>query len=335
MYTRDPPRYTPHADHVQAERVPPAEASLDDATALAALRSGDAEQIRRVVTAWTPSMLRVARVHTRSDALAEDVVQDSWITVLTSLDKFEGRSALRTWVLGIVVNRARRAGVRERRVLPFSATGMADRADLRAAAVDGARFGPDGAWVSPPVHWEEWPEERLAATELRDVIEAALTTLPMRQRAVVTVRDILGLSAEDVEALYGLSAANQRVLLHRARAKLRTVVERYAAGEPVEGAITPLGIRGRAARPPRGDSAIACKQLVELVDDYLDGSLRDELRSKVVEHLPSCEHCDGYVDQVRRVLDVTSGLSGDAGDDVLMRLLDAVRGTRPSSITAA
>jgi RNA polymerase sigma-70 factor, ECF subfamily len=325
---------------VQAGGVPPVDAGPDDggltdAGALAALRSGDPGQIRRVVEAWTPAMLRLARVHTRSETLAEDVVQDSWITVLTKLETFEGRSALKTWVLGIVVNRARRAGVRERRVLPFSAAGFADRADLNAPAVDPARFGPDGGWVSPPLDWEDWPEERLAASELRDVIEAALTTLPMRQRAVVTVRDILGLSADDVEALYGLSAANQRVLLHRARAKLRAAVERYAAGEPVEGAITPEKFHGRAARPPKPGAAIACRQLVELVDDYRDNSLQEELRAKILEHLPGCDHCNGYVDQVRRVLDVTSGLSMNADDAVVMRLLAAVRGTHDPSTTAA
>jgi RNA polymerase sigma factor (sigma-70 family) len=230
-------------------------------------------------------------------------------------------------VYGIVVNKARRAGVRERRLLPFSAAGLAERADLRAPAVEPERFGADGGWVSPPVHWEGFPEEQLAAAELRMVVEAALTTLPIRQRAVVTARDVLGLSAMDVAVLYRLSEGNQRVLLHRARAKLRGVVERYAAGEPVEGSITAPRPRGRAVAVPAGDGALACRQLVELVDDYLDASLDPGLRVRVEEHLSGCDHCRGYVEQVRRVLDVTALLDmPEPGAAPFTRLLDALRG---------
>lgn len=200
----------------------PVEAALDDASAIAALQRRDEAGVAQLVTAWTPSMLRLARAHTSCDASAEDAVQDAWVTVLSQIERFESRSALRTWVLGIVINTARRAGGRERRTIPFSATSRAERDDERAPAVDPARFhARAGHWASPPLRWDLLPEEQLTAGELRGVIDTALAALPGRQRAVMIARDVLGLSGEEVGELYELSDGNQRVLLHRARSKVR------------------------------------------------------------------------------------------------------------------
>jgi len=154
-------------------------------------------------------------------------VQDTWLTVLDKLDGFEGRSTLKTWVCGILVNKARRHGVREARTLPFSSD--------RGPAVDRARFcsrrsdGTTGTWSDPPVRWDHLPEHRLARKELRRVIDAAVAALPTRQREVITARDVVGMDAAEVALVLGLSNGNQRVLLHRARSKVRAALERYAA----------------------------------------------------------------------------------------------------------
>lgn len=307
----------------------------DDASAIAALRSRNEVVVGQVVAAWTPGMLRLARAHTTSDAAAEDVVQDVWVTVLTKLDSFEGRSALRTWVLGIVVNTARGAGRRERRTLPFSAAWRTEREDGRTPAVDPTRFDArSGAWALPPLRWDLLPEEQLAAAELRAVIDTALAALPARQRTVMTARDFLGLSVAEVAALYGLSDGNQRVLLHRARSKVRAVVEHYAAtsiGVPAPAAAIPerafltgSASRRRPARPSRHEP-VACRQLVELVTDYFEGALDPALRNLVEAHLADCHDCNGYVAQVRRMLDVTANLAPTATPEFIAQLAVALR----------
>lgn len=332
----------------------------------AGVRDRDRAVVDRLVTELTPAMLRLARAHTGSQAGAEDVVQDAWITVLTGIERFEGRSALRTWVLGIVVHKARRAAAYDRRLVPLSAAWRDDRRERRAPAVDPDRFAAaggtqrPGTWVDPPRRWDLLPESQLAATELRRVFEAALSELPVRQRAVLTARDVLGLSAEDVAGLYGLSEGNQRVLLHRGRSRVRAAVEQYVAGSPEEAAVpTPPdlpalsrrtmpprtsavpapgsagqptgGLRPAGARAPRPGpgQAVVCQQLVELVDDYLDGALDPDLRRRVEEHLAGCDGCSGYVAQVARLLDLTGTLVAPAPPALVARLTAALR--RPAS----
>lgn len=198
------------------------------------LRSGDEALFRELVVQFNPVLTRLARTCTATDAGAQDAVQDTWLVVLDGLDGFEGRSSFKTWVCAILVNKARRSGVREARTLPFSSAWREDR----APAVDPARFhghdgpGDAGTWSSPPVPWGQLPEDHLAARELRMVIDASIAALPTRQREVMTARDVVGLDAAETAVLFGLTEGNQRVLLHRARSKVRAAVEQYTAGVP-------------------------------------------------------------------------------------------------------
>jgi RNA polymerase sigma-70 factor, ECF subfamily len=204
----------------------------EDGQLVAALRAGDEDAYRRVVTEWHPMMLRVAQIFVPSRAVAEEVVQETWLRVLGALDRFEGRSSLRTWVFRILVNTAKTRAQREGRVVPFSA--LDDPGRIPEAAVEADRFlGPDherfpGHWSSPP---RALPEERLLAAETRDVIAAAIDELPAAQRAVITLRDVAGWEAEDVCNALDVSEVNQRVLLHRARAKVRRALEDYLVPE--------------------------------------------------------------------------------------------------------
>ena len=203
-----------------------------DTDLMARLRAGDEETFRQLVVRWSPAMLRVARTFVGTAQSAEDVVQDAWVGVLRGLDRFEGRSSLRSWVFTIVINRARTHGVREARTVVWSTLGAED-AD-HGPTVDPARFqGPDGRypghWTSAgaPHRWDETPERSTLTKEAIALVEAALERLPPRQRLVVTLRDVEGLTAEETCDALGLTAANQRVLLHRARAVLRSHLERY------------------------------------------------------------------------------------------------------------
>jgi RNA polymerase sigma-70 factor, ECF subfamily len=202
-----------------------------DAQLVAALRAGDEETFRMLVLMWNPSMLRVAQIFVPSRAIAEDVVGETWLRVLGALDRFEGRSSLKTWVFRILVNTAKTRAQREGRSLPFSA--LHNPASVPEAAVDPDRFLPEddarhpGAWASPP---RELPEERLLAGETRERIAAAIDALPPSQRAVISLRDVEGWSADEVRNALDLSEVNQRVLLHRARAKVRRDLEEYLNG---------------------------------------------------------------------------------------------------------
>jgi RNA polymerase sigma-70 factor (ECF subfamily) len=157
-----------------------------------------------------------------SRAVAEEVVQETWLAVLTGIERFEGRSSLKTWLFRILTNKAKTRGQREGRTLPFSS--FAADGDEDETAVPVERFARGGAWATPP---RGVPEERLLAAETRDRVEQAISSLPPNQRAVITLRDVEGLSAEEACNVLGLSETNQRVLLHRARAKVRTALERY------------------------------------------------------------------------------------------------------------
>ena len=200
----------------------------DDASVVAALRRGDEAAFTELVTAYSSSLLRLAQDFVRTRAIAEEVVQETWLAVLNGIDRFEGRSSLKTWLYRILVNKAKTRGVREARTVPFSAleTEGEDR------AVPEERFrGPDdqwpGHWASPPVPLDTVPDARLLAREARQRILQALETLPDSQRLVVTLRDVAGCEPEEVCDALGLSEVNQRVLLHRGRAKLRAALEQY------------------------------------------------------------------------------------------------------------
>lgn len=203
-----------------------------DAKLVAALRAGDEDAFRRIVVDWHPMLLRVAQIFVPSRAVAEEVVQEAWLRVLGALDRFEGRSSLRTWVFRILVNTAKTRAEREGRIVPFSA--LNDPGRIPEPAVDPDRFLDadherfPGHWASPP---RALPEERLLAAETRDVIAAAIDELPAAQRAVISLRDVAGWDSADVCNALDLSEVNQRVLLHRARAKVRRALEDYLAPE--------------------------------------------------------------------------------------------------------
>ena len=201
-----------------------------DERILAALRAGDEEAFGKLVREWHSSLLRVAQIFVPSRAVAEEVVQETWLRVLGALDRFEGRSSLKTWVFRILVNTAKTRAQREGRSIPFSA--LQDAARVPEAAVEPERFLPDdhpqhpGGWASLP---RDLPEERLLAAETRDVIAAAIEQLPANQRAVISLRDVEGWSSEEVRNALDISEVNQRVLLHRARSRVRRALEEYIA----------------------------------------------------------------------------------------------------------
>jgi RNA polymerase sigma-70 factor (ECF subfamily) len=183
-------------------------------------------------------MLRIASLYTPSRAVAEDVVQETWLGVLQGLDRFEGRSSLKTWIFRILTNRAKTRGQRERRSIPFSALAGAET-NSDEPAVDPSRFQGDDehfarGWASPPASWEEVPEDRLLSTETLSKVDEAIAALPEMQRIVITLRDIEGWSSQEVCNLLDISETNQRVLLHRARSKVRRALEKYLDTEQDE-----------------------------------------------------------------------------------------------------
>jgi RNA polymerase sigma-70 factor (ECF subfamily) len=204
--------------------------SADDLELLARLRRGDEAAFTQLVERLHGPMLRVAMIHVGNRAVAEEVAQDAWVGVLAQLDRFEGRSSLRTWVLRIVANRARTRAVRERRTLPFSSLDGA--AEPGRLAVEPERFLPAGHrwaghWASPPRSWGDVPEERLLSAETRAEVGRAVELLPPAQRAVITLRDVEGMTAAETCELLELTEGNQRVLLHRARSRVRRALDRY------------------------------------------------------------------------------------------------------------
>ena len=181
-----------------------------------------------------PAMLRVALMYVSTRAVAEDVVQDAWVGVLKGLDGFEGRSSLRTWIFRILVNTAKTRGQREARSIPFSSVWTAD--PDAEPSVDPSRFLPpghpaSGRWAEPPVGWESSPEERLLSKETLAEVSRAIDALPPNQREVIRMRDVLGWPSADVRNALDISETNQRVLLHRARAKVRRALEAYLGAE--------------------------------------------------------------------------------------------------------
>jgi RNA polymerase sigma-70 factor (ECF subfamily) len=202
-----------------------------------ALRSRDEDAFTTLVDRHYTSLLRVARMYVPSQAVAEEVVQETWIAVLRGIDGFQGRSSFKTWLFSILVNIAKTRGQREGRSLPFASV-WDPASDAEGRSVDPDRFlppdhptGPNG-WALGPTSWPA-PEEDLLAGETRQVILDAVERLPPAQREVITLRDIEGWSSEDARNALGLSETNQRVLLHRARSKVRRALEAYfGAVEP-------------------------------------------------------------------------------------------------------
>jgi RNA polymerase sigma-70 factor (ECF subfamily) len=199
-----------------------------DSQIVAAILNGDEAAFEALVRRYHESMVRIAITFVRSRAVAEEVAQETWIAMLNGLEGFEGRAPLRTWLFRILTKRAITRGVREQRTVPFSAL-----ADDDEAVVPAERFlGADhplypGHWATPPRRWDELPEARLLARETREQVLAAVDELPPAQRAVIVLRDLQELDAAEVCELLDLSDGNQRVLLHRARAKVRAALEAY------------------------------------------------------------------------------------------------------------
>jgi len=213
------------------------EAGLQDRTAaeetelLARLRAGDERAFEALVERHYPTMLAVARHYVNTRAVAEEVVQEAWLGVLKGIDRFEGRSSLRTWILRILVNTAKTRGVREARSFPFAS--LAPKGDEAAVEPERFRSADDpfpGHWRAYPGNWQRLPDEALADRETLDVVLATIHQLPPPQRIVITMRDIQGCDSEEVCEALDVSEGNQRVLLHRARSKVRTALERHLDG---------------------------------------------------------------------------------------------------------
>src|SRR3989442_6189164 len=217
--------------HIAGSQSPGSVVSEEDLRLVEALRSGNESAFVSLIDMYHSSMLRLAMVFVPSNAVAEEVVQEAWMGVLQGLNRFEGRSSLKTWIFRILTNRAKTRAHREGRSVPFSSLPEFN-SDLPEPAVDPDRFkGPDqqwpGHWISFPRSWDEIPEERMLSQETLTRIQDAIDALPPGQREVITLRDIEGCPSSETCNLLGVSEANQRVLLHRARSRVRRALERY------------------------------------------------------------------------------------------------------------
>jgi RNA polymerase sigma-70 factor, ECF subfamily len=203
--------------------VPPTTADPD----LTAIKSGDEVAFEAIISRYHGPLMRLAMAYVRDVGLAEDVVQETWLTCLRSLDRFEGRSSLKTWVFGILMNIARARRRKESRIMPFATLFRRDDSDSHKPTVEPRRFGANGLWGSPPDSWSNLPEEKLINREVLDRVKRAIEALPERQKEVVVLRDVAGMDASEVCDLLSISAANQRVRLHRGRAAVRKMLEDY------------------------------------------------------------------------------------------------------------
>jgi RNA polymerase sigma-70 factor (ECF subfamily) len=196
-----------------------------------ALRNGDEKAFGELVERYHSSLLRVAMTYVKDRSVAEEVVQETWLGVIHGLERFEGRSRLKTWIFRILTNRAKTRAVRESRTVPFSSLPSGEGDD--GPSVEPERFLAAGEsrwaghWASPPQSWDDLPEGRLVSKETLGVIRSAIDALPPTQAHVITLRDVEGWSSDEVCALLDISDANQRVLLHRARSKVRRELEEY------------------------------------------------------------------------------------------------------------
>ena len=202
----------------------------DDAVLAKALAARDRDAFAFLLDRYHSPLLRLAGQYVPSRAVAEEVVQETWLAVIQGIHRFEGRSSVKTWLFSILVNLARTRGVKEQRSIPFSATATIDGNEPAVEAGRFRRFRKAGSWKQPPVPWPD-PEQQAVMREELDVVQAAIDELPGAQREVITLRDVLGCSAAEVCDVLGVSEGNQRVLLHRARSKVRAVVERHYAGD--------------------------------------------------------------------------------------------------------
>jgi RNA polymerase sigma-70 factor (ECF subfamily) len=202
----------------------------DAKSLIEAAKAGDEAAFATLVDRYHASLVRVARMFVKDDQTAEEVAQDTWIAVLEGIDRFEGRSSFRTWLFTILSNRAKTRAVRDGKIVPFSAIASADAAAPDDEAVDAERF-LDAGHPRAPYHWaakpEAWTEDRVLADETLRLVHMAISELPMTQREVIRLRDVEGWSAEEVSEVLDISPGNQRVLLHRARAKVRNAIEGY------------------------------------------------------------------------------------------------------------
>ena len=186
-----------------------------DEELLTRLRAGDESAFAMLVDRYHAPMIRLASTYVPSRAVAEEVVQDTWLGVVRGIDRFEGRSSLKTWLFRILVNRARSTGPRERRSAPLG----------HGETVDPDRFQADGTWSAPPAPWTDDVDERLDAAGIAGRVRDVIDELPDGQREVVLLRDVEGVSSADACAILGITEGNQRVLLHRGRARVRRVLE--------------------------------------------------------------------------------------------------------------
>jgi len=216
---------------VGPSQIPPPE---DDATLLHTLRAGDERAFMTLVERYQGQMLRIAHMYVATQAVAEEVVQEAWLGVLKGLHGFEGRSSLRTWIFRILVNIAKTRGQRERRSVPFSSLWSPEGDE---PTVEPGRFLPEGErwahhWADAPTSWEGVPEDRLLSAETLALVGSAIEALPPNQREVIRMRDVLGWSSLEVRNALDISETNQRVLLHRARSKVRRALEDYLSEAP-------------------------------------------------------------------------------------------------------
>jgi RNA polymerase sigma-70 factor (ECF subfamily) len=216
------------------ENVRAAGAPSPDRALVERLRAGDEAAFMALVEEHQAAMLRIARMYVSTQAVAEEVVGDAWLGILRGLDRFEGRSSLRTWMYRILVNIAKTRGVREGRSIPFASLAGDD---LDAPTVDERRFHAPGAenpnhWSSLPADWRGLPEERLLGRETLRLVGEVIERLPAMQAEVIRLRDVQGWSSEDVRNALDLTETNQRVLLHRARSRVRRALEDYLEKGP-------------------------------------------------------------------------------------------------------
>jgi RNA polymerase sigma-70 factor (ECF subfamily) len=206
-------------------------AERDERHLLAALRGGDEQAFADLLERYHRPLVRVAMSFVHDRSIAEEVAQETWLAVIKGLGSFRGESSLKTWIFRIVANRAQSRAVREWRTVPFSSL----EGDPEEPAVEPDRFFDEshprwpGHWASPPSSWDTLPEERLLADETLDCIRRAIETLPPLQQQVISLRDVEGWPAEEVCNALSISDGHQRVLLHRARAKVRAALERHLA----------------------------------------------------------------------------------------------------------
>lgn len=220
--------------HAAMEDPSPA-VSEQDLALVEALRAGDETAFMMLVERYQPSMIRIARMYVSTGAVAEEVVQETWLGVVKGLERFEGRSSLRTWIFRILVNIAKARGQREARSVPFSSVWAPD--PDAEPSVDPDRFLPadhpssPDHWSAAPASWDTVPEDRLLSKETLAQVGRAIESLPPNQREVIRMRDLLGWSSQEVRNALEISETNQRVLLHRARAKVRRALEGYLSEE--------------------------------------------------------------------------------------------------------